>query len=195
MDTPRFEEWVRASVAFGGPDDVSAHFATFVQGLGWLDCELLGAELRWGELDAESRVSIAESTRLSQQLTLSHLWVLGAYEVVRTVDQWCRESPGRFGAALGARMHSLKLRFERVRIPLAKFEAAHRHPGDSPVAYSGVSERQGVAWQLGPDLWVSRWELSDELLAVVKEFRAYRDSDRIDGSEPRIPAEGGGADA
>ena len=57
----------------------------------------------------------------------AHLWVLGAYELVRMISQRVREDQSLTTDAAIEIIHNTKKEFERVRIPLAKLEAGKRN--------------------------------------------------------------------
>jgi hypothetical protein len=111
----------------------------------------------------------------SGRLTLSYLWVLGAYEIVRTLDQRTREASAGTPSPVAERITATKHLFERVRIPLAKFKAARRNPNDSPIAYPAVSPVHGIAWLVADNSFISRRQLSDAFLALLSDLRAERE--------------------
>lgn len=80
IDQPRYARWVNASHSL---DHVLPGAATVIQGLGKLDAKLVREDTIFQELSVEVRGSVEESLKLTERFTLSHLWVLGAYEVVR----------------------------------------------------------------------------------------------------------------
>jgi hypothetical protein len=94
------------------------------------------------------------------------LWILGAYEVVRTLDQRARNR-SLFDSQNRERIQSLKRRINRLRVPLAKLEPAGSNPDDDPVPLPAYSEDHGVAWKLQDDLYLSRRELADSFLQVL----------------------------
>lgn len=160
QEESRFGRWVKASYA-------TAQYERFmpvtIQGLGKLDQDLV----------IQDRLLIAglgpfaldgDPMELSRHLTLSYLWVLGAYEVLRAINQQCKESHGASPAVL----HVLR-QFERLRMPLAKFEPAYRHRNtDSKIAYPALNSEYGIAWEVAPDVFIPRGALSDELLALLE---------------------------
>jgi hypothetical protein len=103
-----------------------------------LDCQLIDGDEQFLQLTEEQRATIAVSTELSERLTLSYLWVLGAYEVLRTLDQRAREARAGTPSRVAERITVTKHLFERVRIPLAKLEASRRNPNDGPIARSSA---------------------------------------------------------
>lgn len=90
IDQPRYAEWARLSHRAAG-------FETFIviaiQGLGKLDAQLTARDAAFLKLPQAKRESIEVSGDLTERFTSSYLWVLGVYEIVRTLDQRCREDP------------------------------------------------------------------------------------------------------
>jgi hypothetical protein len=148
-----------------------------LQGLGRLDCQLISEDLRFVQLPPKAQNTINESARLTDRFTLSYLWVLGAYELVRTLDQRCDAHISVLGEKLTQRVRGLKHEIARLRIPLAKLEPAMNYPTDSPIAYPAFSQDFGVAWQLAPDTFVSRRELSDAFLQLAEDIRSHASQD------------------
>jgi hypothetical protein len=99
---------------------------------------------------------------LNDLLTQSYLWVLGAYEIIRSISQRL-EGDSRQQAARDA-----KYIFERVRMPLAKMETGKRFSGDSPIAYPALNMEHGIAWQVQQDVFISRFELSETFLRFLE---------------------------
>ena len=170
MSNNREEQWIRAS---HGLNRVEAFMIPVLQGLGRLDCHLIAQDERFARLSESERSTIQESILLTDQFTLSYLWVLGAYEFVRTLNQRCHSDRNLFGDSITKRIRELKHQIERLRIPLAKMEPARRHPNDNPIAYPAISRDHGIAWQLTPDDFISRKELSEVLLLLVSDIREH----------------------
>lgn len=84
FDDERNERWVNASHGLGR---VEALMVPTAQGLGILDCRLIAEDVRFEELSEPERGTIQESVLLTDRFTLSSLWVMGAYELVRTFDE------------------------------------------------------------------------------------------------------------
>ena len=89
--------------------------------------------------------------------------------MVRTLNQRCNTSD-LIDATLKEQIRNFKNKIERLRIPLAKMEFAKRHRKDSPIAYPVISREFGVAWQLAQNIFVTRRELSDDLLKLLEKF-------------------------
>ena len=142
-----------------------------VQGLGRFDCHLINQDPLSSVLHQEQSSSLRESTRLADRLTLSYFWVLAAYELVRTLDQRWRTGATTLPDESGNRVAVLKRRMERLRIPLAKMETARRFPVDNTIAYPTISRDFGVAWHIAQDTYITRRELSDQLLDFLADLK------------------------
>jgi len=144
----------------------------FLFGLAGLDSGLIRKErelLAKYKDPTHADLSIKERT---DHNTFSILWVFGAYEVVRTMHQRLRRhaSVAVQNSELCFRIGDLKARFERVRIPLAKFETPARFPTDSGVAIPGIDFDKGATWFVTPTEHITRRELSDSLLEILTRW-------------------------
>lgn len=142
-----------------------------VQGLGRFDCHLIREDVRFAALNQEESSSLDEGRRLTDRITLSYFWVLAAYEVVRTLDQRWRTGATTLPDEFGSRVAALKRRMERLRISPAKMETARQFPTDSPMAYPTTSRDFGIAWHVAQDTYITRRELSDQLLDFLAELK------------------------
>ena len=163
MDQQRFIRWINASHCFA---QLEPFFVVTLQNLGRLDSQLIAQDAEFIAMTDEERRTVATSMQLNDRITLSYLWVLGGYELIRTVNQRLRGLPLEQEARL------VKQQFNRLRIPLAKFEAAERSPNDSPIAFPALNADLGIAWQIGRTDFVSRRELSDSLLGFSELMEA-----------------------
>ena len=168
MSDDRFQRWVDASSAAGA---VEPFMISLVQGLGRFDCHLIHEDARFAALNQEQSSSLHEGTRLTDRFTLSYFWVLAAYELVRTLDQRWRTGATTLPDESGNRVTALKRRMERLRIPLAKMETVRRFPTDSSMAYPTISRDFGVAWHVAQDTYITRRELSDQLLDFLADLK------------------------
>lgn len=143
----------------------------FLLGLARIDSTIIqmeGSLLPKYKANSGRNLSIDERT---QHNTLSTLWIFGAYEVIRTLHQRLRKHPDPSvkDSELCFQIGELKKQFERVRIPLAKFEPAARFPQDGlPIA--GVHLDKGATWFVNSTDRVTRLDLSDDLLRAVQEW-------------------------
>jgi hypothetical protein len=135
-----------------------------VASLGRLDCSIIGLD---GQI-ASGRQPLPRggySYDTSDSVSLSYFWVLGAYELVRVLNQRVRERDP-FCTKHFPRVKTLKLRFERIRIPLAKLEPSRRNKAtDFRIAVPVFnSESKSTDWIVAQNVAISRRELADELL-------------------------------
>ena len=166
IDQPRYAEWVRLSHR-------TARFEAFmvntVQGLGKFDAKLIAQDAAYLSLSDEQRGEFDVSLKLTDRFTDSYLWVLGAYEIIRAMDQRCRADSSLVGDP--ELLRDARRLFERVRVPLAKFEAARRYSDtDSTVAYPSLNRDHGIAWQVAEDVFISRGELSECFLELLRKL-------------------------
>lgn len=106
---------------------------------------------------------------------MSYLWVLGAYELVRTIDDLFRKNPGFVCPDVKKETERVKQLFARLRVPLVKLQPAHSHKStDFSVPTPAVQGWRGAAWEIAPEPFVARRDLSDALLSLFKEISACR---------------------
>jgi hypothetical protein len=169
MIDKRLQRWVRGSIQLEPLEPLTM---ITLQGLGHLDLTLIARDQRLASL-MEARPGIRTQERLLQQITLSYLWVLGVYELVRTLHERSREDTNLLAQSIRGRLEEMKHALERLRIPLAKHQHARRYPADNPLAWPAFDPDRGVLWSVGQQS-ISRRELSDKLLDLLDgiEFRA-----------------------
>ena len=167
MSDNRYQRWIDASSIVRA---IEPFMVSLVEGLGRFDCHLIREDTRLGALNQEQSLS-DESTFLSDRFTLSYFWVLAAYELVRRLDQRWRTGATTMPAEFGSRVAALKRRMERLRIPLAKMGTVHRFPTDSIMAYPTISHDFGVAWHVAQDTYITRRELSNQLLDFLADLK------------------------
>ena len=167
----RFQRWCTASL---GRNRIEPHMIIPAQGLGRLDIRLRDNDstFRSGVSDP----AVAEA--FMEHLTLSYLWVLGGYELIRSVDQRCSQNSTIVSPSLAGRVKEIKKAFERLRVPLAKFEPARAHQNtDLPIAWPAMSPSAGVAWRVSEATYVSRQELGEFLLGLLEAIHAELERD------------------
>jgi hypothetical protein len=172
----RMLRWIEASRFL---EIVEPFMIVVAQGLGRLDINLIrGDQQLEGQVKRQhsspATMSPDEHSSLSvnmmEQLTLSYLWVLGAYELVRSIDQRCRDNPPLLGNTANIKFAEIKHTFERLRVPLAKFEPSRRYKDtDSTIAWPVIHKKLGSSWKVATDVVISRRELSDNLLNLLEE--------------------------
>jgi hypothetical protein len=140
-----------------------------VQGLGKLDAVLTAQDAAYVQLSQTERDSFQKSLELTDRFTQSYLWVLGVYEIIRSIDQRCRENQSLVDAATAQLVCDTKHAFERVRVPLAKFEPARRFSDtDTTVAFPAFDPQQGIAWRVAETVFVTRRELSACYMTMLR---------------------------
>jgi hypothetical protein len=131
-----------------------------VQGLGRLDIDLIWADANAARLSQSAdRMEAMAWSDMGPRLTLGRLWVLGAYELVRTLDQRLNfEDTG---------VTHIRRQFERIRIPLAKLEPARRHAEtDFGIATPIQHNTDGIGWLTNHTHFLTRRSLADDLLNI-----------------------------
>ena len=168
MDMERNKRWINVSLSLG---KIEAFFVPTIQGLGRLDSELIVEDDRFCELSLEEVSTIDESLRLTDRFTYSYLWVLGLYELVRTLDDRCRNNFKFLGSDLNDKVKELKNKIGRLRVPLAKMEPSKKYEKiDSPIAYPAIHRTFGISWHISNMVYISRRELSDDTLSLFEEI-------------------------
>lgn len=168
----RFERWLKVSIGLARFEE---HLVSLMQDMGQLDAQLCAADAKIVQADSAQLNSIFDFDSIQHHRTRSYLWVLGAYEILRTLAQRIREGQSDDPPDVGARVNLARDRFARLRVPLAKFEAAGRHKAtDNHVAYPGLDLKCGIAWQLNESEVISRQELSDVFLEALEFLRASK---------------------
>jgi hypothetical protein len=117
-----------------GARNYEGYLQDSIRGIGWLDVELREEE-RFHLEDYWAKDPAAfgrPEARLHffKLMHLSELWVLGGYEIIRTIDQRFSNDPNAsalFSAAQKKHVKRFKHLFERNRVPLAKAKPSRRH--------------------------------------------------------------------
>jgi len=149
---------------------VEAFLISPARDLAQFDIELLQLDARIHQGGGEGLLTAFDEN--SRRFGLSRLWVLGAYELVRTVEEYLRANRGNSTHPAHTAAFALKQQFERLRIPLAKHQPARRHPGDWPIAYPEYGPRGAVGWRVHQHVFIERRELADALLNFLDQLAA-----------------------
>lgn len=166
----RFDRWVMVSIGMARFEE---HLVNLIQDMGQLDADLCAFDVRIVKADREQINAIYSFDSIQHHRTQSYLWVLGAYEILRTLAQRIREGQSDNPPDVGDKIKEARDRFARVRVPLAKFEAADRHKTtENHFAYPGVDFKYGIAWAVNETEVISRQELSDIFLGALEFVRA-----------------------
>lgn len=169
MDTKLRNQWEVAALGLA-----PIHFCAYriLRDVGRMDAKLREADERLCGSSIPDSSSGECRDSLEYHLTLSYLWVLGAYEIVRTVDQACAGQKNSTGLAeVAAKCKEVKRLLERVRIPLAKLEVPRGNRNNAPIAKRNALRNKceektvavpcfrngvGVGWQVAPGVFISR---------------------------------------
>ena len=139
-----------------------------VQGLGQLDAKLAAEDAAFMASRARGDDDLQRSLDQTERFTRSYLWVLGAYEPIRSIAQKCRYNPSLVGAQVASSIADAKTYFERIRVPLAKYEPARKFSAtDSTVAFPAIDPTKGSAWIVGKGTVISREDLAVCLREVL----------------------------
>ena len=132
--------------------------------LGRLDCKIIELD-RNVIAEAQSLSEGGHAYNTTESLSLSYFWVLGAYELVRVLDQRAEEGDP-FCSRNFPKVKELKHEFERIRIPLAKLEASRRNKTTDFQTAIPIFDliKEGTSWIVAPNVAISRRELADKLL-------------------------------
>lgn len=139
-------------------------------GIGRLDCALRLSDGKvFGFTNTATTGTPAEV--LSDYFCLANLWVFGAYEIVRTLNQRVNHVEA-VSNDIREVVRRLRDNLSRVRVPIAKFEVPRQHPTDrcDPRRMLG-NPSKGWGWVVGEGQWVYRNDLADEMLTVLDLFR------------------------
>lgn len=156
----------------------NAELVVQLQGVGNLDTELVNEENAVAQaikLQKTAGATLPDAALLlpHRHIYQSFLWVLAAYELIRTVDGACLADSAIYGPDLSKEIKDYKHKIERLRIPLAKLEAAGRHKKtDFAMAYPVFINDREVAWLVNATTAISRRQLSDNLLTLAEKLRA-----------------------
>lgn len=166
----RVERWIKGSYASARFDKVSF---MVIQKLGQLDVKLIAEDEVFMVGYKSGTNSFDDNMQLNDRITIAYLWILGAYEVVRTLCQCIRSSPEGIPEDVVSNFQFLKRNFSRLRIPLAKNEPASAFKNtDYHFAYPGLTDK-GIAWEVSPGLFISRRELADLFLETLEYARLH----------------------
>ncbi|OIO80831.1 hypothetical protein AUJ84_02500 [Candidatus Pacearchaeota archaeon CG1_02_32_132] len=171
MEKDRQFEWMNSSFAFM---NIEMPLLGEVQALGELDIELI---------EEFSNIKInpileEDLKRKRRYLLLSKLWVLGAYELIRFLND-LNKKRNFLEDENKTKLKEILTIFSKVRVPLAKFQKS----GGDKTLYDGVADSfinpdKGVGWkiyshekkELKEEIFY-RNDLGNSLLDLLKEMR------------------------
>lgn len=161
-DAKRREEWIKNQDAL-----MEIHDLLIVpyQGIALIDAQLVIEDKNI--VDGNSTGFKGD---LGPHLTQSYLWVLGAYEIIRTMSQYADNGKDTKISQFKDEIRKLKHTFERLRVPLAKFEAARKNPEGHTYAYPIFDKVLGTCWSISNTEFISRRLLSDDFLKIMEKL-------------------------
>lgn len=171
FDADRQEEWLLNTSKL---DEVEYLAISYV-GLAVLDARLVQVDrtlLKNGVIDSNPMI---HSKKLSEHYALSGLWVLGAYELCRTLHEYAKDKKNK-GSRYEPYVDSIKSFKEQlaaVRMPMAKLQKPKKGRKEAPeasVAWPAFTPGKGVAWEIGDGIAVARQTLSDRFLSLIKSL-------------------------
>lgn len=141
MEKDRQSEWMNGSFAFRS---VEMLLLGEVQALGELDVELIE---EFQKIKINSKLE-EDLRRKRRYLLLSKLWVLGAYELIRFLND-INKKRNSLSENTKLKLNEVLTTFTKVRVPLAKFQKA----GKDKTLYDGVADsfidsNKGVGWKV-----------------------------------------------
>jgi len=171
MEKSRYSEWFNSSFVFM---NVEMLLLGEVQALGELDIELIE---EFPKIKINSRLE-EDLKRKRRYLLLSKLWVLGAYELIRFLND-LNKKRNSLQENTKTKLKNILSIFSKVRVPLAKFQKS----GKDKTLYQGVADSffdsdKGVGWKvyshnktkLKKEIFY-RNDLGDLLLDLLKEMK------------------------
>ena len=171
MEKTRQSEWMNSSFAFM---NIEMLLLGEVQALGELDIELVD---EFHKIKINSRLE-EDLRKKRRYLLLSKLWVLGAYELVRFLND-INKKRNFLEDGSKTKFKEILTTFSKIRVPLAKFQKA----GKDKTLYNSVADSffdsdKGVGWKiyshgknkLEKEIFY-RNDLGDLLLDLLKEMK------------------------
>ena len=167
MENGRHLKWIDNSL---GLMHIEMLLVGNAQGLGILDVELIE---EFPELKINSQLDEDRLKKL-RHITLSELWVMGAYELIRLIDEmnkkrsFLKENPKE-------NLKKVLSTFTKVRIPLTKFQKEGEKRLYSKIATKNLFDSEkGVGWDFydGKKKEIFyRKDLGDLFLELLREIK------------------------
>ena len=142
MAKNRISEWVEGSI---GLRFIDMLLIGNTQGLGLLDSELI-QEFPGIKEDLKSEEDRLKKLR---HITLSELWVMGAYELIRTIDEMASKRKEDLGVKIITKIKETLTKFTEIRVPLTKFQKSGQKELFSGLASKcEFDEKKGLGWKI-----------------------------------------------
>lgn len=161
MKNNRISRWFTSLCAL---QKIDTNIPSVVRQLAKLDNKLI----EWGKKhDPKSRIEAGTLDDFEEYLIISYLWVLGAYEIIRTIHQRCKEK-NIFSQEILKKVKETKEYFTRIRVPLAKLEASKKYKHIDCSTALPHNTQLGIGWLLGNGQCILRRNLSDKFLELLE---------------------------
>ena len=169
MATRTFEDWENASTRISHVSNdsitISGLREEFIY-LGYLDVMI-------DEMCEESSKDSTKLNMLPRITMLSRLWMMHAYEVIRSLDEFDRYRPANSGGAMAnfktGRFESLKEKLEKIRIPMVK----QKNPRSKGLgsAYFEIKNagRKNISFVSGGEE-IFREQMAEEVFDVINNY-------------------------
>lgn len=105
-------------------------------------------------------------TQLTIHTHESHLWVLGMYEIIRSISEIVRKDTASFPNS-HKKLAEVKKKFTAIRIPLAKFQKVGDKKSKT-FAYPVLNSTYGIGWQLEDQSFYIRQQLAKETKELLR---------------------------
>lgn len=141
MEKDRHSEWLNGSFAFM---NVEMLLLAEVQALGELDMELI-EEFPKIKINSKLEKDLRKKRRY---ILFSKLWVLGAYELIRFLND-INKKRDLLNESTKIKLREVLTVFTKIRVPLAKFQKS----GKDKTLYQGVADssfdsNKGIKWKV-----------------------------------------------
>lgn len=131
MANNRQNRWVNGALPIRKVNEL---LTVYIQGLGRIDCKLVENEKAYLSFRRDNPTltdsNASEFGKMTIQrnddTVLAQLWVMGCYEILRTLDEWIRIERKMNNTETAKTANDAKKVFERVRIPLTKLKKPRR---------------------------------------------------------------------
>lgn len=154
----RNKDWIESSQAL---ENLEPFMMVSVQGLGRIDLEIISESLNINK-------KINQGLDLARILTLSQLWTLGAFELLRSIDSLSK-SQLVFSEDSKKKIRDLKSYFAKIRTPLAKFQKNNFR--EKQIAYPIWFPEADAGWLIESNFAISRRDLADKLINLLKSLK------------------------
>ena len=117
IDQNRYSEWINSSFSLA---PLEPFMILDAQGLGMIDVELIEEFASLNEKDQSGE----DLLKRHRHIIVSRLWVIGAYELVRSINERKAKMGHIIEKDARKKLATTLTNFSRIRIPLTKFQAS-----------------------------------------------------------------------